>query len=144
MSCFMVHPAVRGRILSWLQRSGNGWILRPLCLNIDVDMQRVDWLEELDRRLWEMNAAAYSERYGVPEDGLEYDGLARVHHAGEMQTYKDLRCYLYQCAEGDVDQWALYRDLQIGADALAYEIISALPEYQNLAWDWDGKISGGG
>jgi len=91
----------------------------------------------LYRALELMNAEALRQRYGDElKDNISgslpafpwYKNLHRV------EVYKAIRCYLYQCAEGDVHKSPLYKAVAEIAEALADAIISDMPEYEAANW----------
>lgn len=52
----------------------------------------------------------------------------------KIQTYKSIRCFLYQCSEGDVPGQSLYQEMEELARDLAEEIVSDLPQYDAAKW----------
>ena len=56
-------------------------------------------------------------------------------HGTEIQVLKSLRCWLYQCTEGQVVKEPLYRFFNdVVEQYLMSTIICALPEYEQAAW----------
>lgn len=92
-----------------------------------------DW-RGIYRVLEDMNARALHEKYGDNPDDLKRDAPDRCPSASTMQIYKWFQCYLYQCAEGDVDKSRLYTIVKKVSDGLANGIVSGLPAYQEAAW----------
>lgn len=105
----------------------------------------------LGRELLAMNSAALAARYGEPlqtaADFADFRFWPRAY--SPIQQYKALRCLRYQCAEGNVPEWPLFKRLETIAAALALaivgrplltdeqraEIIGRLPEYDKAQWD---------
>lgn len=89
--------------------------------------------QRLAADMYAMNVRAVNGRYGddTPEGPYAFGG---GNLRGRIATYKALRCYLYQCSEGDVPEEPLYKALDTWAQRLADEIISALPEYEAAPW----------
>ncbi|MDE2104646.1 MAG: hypothetical protein KGL39_45845 [Patescibacteria group bacterium] len=82
--------------------------------------------------LYDMNRAAYASRYGnviadkdVPRRTFTRRGWDCK---TDVQTYRALDDYLYQCGEPPVDGCALYKGLSDLQDSLARRIISTLPD----------------
>ena len=87
---------------------------------------------KLGQKLWAMNVRAVDQRYSEKNPIEIYCFELRV--ARLIQTYKTLRCYLYQCSEGNVPQFPLYQDLEKLSYSIANKIISELPEYEETKW----------
>lgn len=89
-------------------------------------------LNKLGQNLWAMNVQAVDQRYGEnnPVSLYRYEYCP----ADNIQVFKSLRGYLYQCTEGDVPESALYKDLDRLADTLAREIVINLPAYEQAEW----------
>lgn len=98
--------------------------------------------ERLADTMLAMNLDAFRQRYRigiVVADAIDQIDLDRRHwHPGEpfseVQFFKSLQCFLYQCAEGDVDERPLYRTLTAIAELLAPFINQKSPEYEAAAW----------
>jgi hypothetical protein len=93
-----------------------------------------------DKRL-AMNLDAFRQRYGITiflEDqaDIELDRRKWKTDAlfSDAQFFKTLQCFLYQCAEGDVDEKPLYKTLEAVKDLLAPFIQQESPEYEAAAW----------
>jgi hypothetical protein len=86
----------------------------------------------------QLNIAAVDARYGKGEAAkfrkldYRYQVTAPV---PLVQVVNSLRCWLYQCCEGDVPETALYRlfDDYIRL-YLLNKIVTALPEYEDADW----------
>ena len=105
------------------------------------DGKVVEWQtytpENLYRVLEAMNAESLKQRYG---DGLENniaeaDPVIPLYGAfNKFEILKAIRCFLYQCAEGDVPETELYKAVEALSNDLAYDIINEMPEYENAVW----------
>lgn len=88
-------------------------------------------------RLRAMNIEAVNARYGetagelLPDDPQMFKSIAP---ASAIQTLKSLRCFLYQCCEGTVDESALFGQLDRYSYQLAYHIVESLPEWDAADW----------
>ena len=51
-----------------------------------------------------------------------------------IEAYKAAQCLRYQCSEGDVPEWTLYKGLNNIIECFANEIISNMPEYEAANW----------
>ena len=84
-----------------------------------------------------MNVGAVRGRYeDADERGMvgTAQAIALGHSTRPVVAYKALRCWLYQCTEGDVPNSPLYKAVEEIAAALAQEIVQALPEYDETPW----------
>lgn len=76
----------------------------------------------LGMMLLEMNRRALVARYGdnsvAAVEPFRYSALPHHPHL-LVQVYKSLRCYLYQCSEGDVPDQPLYQQLVGVRDSMA-------------------------
>ena len=82
-----------------------------------------------------MNALALNARYNdeISECLSPYPANANK-PANMAALYKSLKCYLYQCTEGDVPESDLYKAIENISTTIAEYIISDLPEYELAAW----------
>ena len=87
---------------------------------------------KLGQALWSMNVKAVDQRYEEknPVNLYRY----QVVPAHRMQVYKSLQGYLYQCAEGNVPESPLYKDVERMLHHIASDIISNLPAYEKADW----------
>jgi hypothetical protein len=82
----------------------------------------------------ELNCNATGQRYGTEETAEPFRVSCR--RTSLIQSYKSLRCWLYQCSEGDVPESSgLYKLMESISGDRAEEIVSSLPEYDKAAWD---------
>lgn len=81
-----------------------------------------------------MNVNAVAARYGVKNNVPFNHNVTCTHVMPDVFLYKLLRCFLYQCSEGTIDQLQLYQELERFGQFIADDIVSALPEYGNSPW----------
>lgn len=108
--------------------------------------------EKIFNELVKLNIASLSQRYSDYHDMLgeikylpNYDFWKRpvmdVEYGVNMisqwhyQFLKSLRCYLYQCCEGDCYDTKLYKALDQLSLELAYFIATNQPEYEIAEWE---------
>ena len=92
----------------------------------------------LGQACWDLNAAALMARYDDNWQDLAGDQPYqwREPPAGTaVMAYRALRCWLYQCSEGDIVEGPLYQAMERYRDWLAHEIVQALPQYEAAPWD---------
>lgn len=150
MSAYVVEPKTINRILTSLSyglkanQSVANEAKRRLN-KIEWDIDSTEHLRDLGQAMYNLNVNAVSQRY--PEDteatlpgthNTKTQELTRFkfkeEHCSTLQTYQSLRCWLYQCAEGNVTETALYKTFEKIKDGLARHIIEELPEYDQTEW----------
>jgi hypothetical protein len=66
----------------------------------------------------------------VAPDDLQYMYVSRI------EFYRALRCWLYQCSEGDIPEGPVYQMMQGICNRLAHFIIERIPEYRDYpGWE---------
>jgi hypothetical protein len=86
----------------------------------------------LGQRLWKLNVDAVNCRYEENNPVELYQWSPE--HCGLIQTLKSLQCLIYQCAEGNIPDTNLYKDLERLEKSIMSKIIDALPEYNAAQW----------
>ena len=142
MSAFIVSRETMHRCVAAIEQSSERPLSGPLGHLPDAKA-----MSALGRRLFEMNAAAFAARYR--ESPIEHVGPAptdycwRRRPVSPLAGFYALDCLLYQCAEGEVPQTALYQAVERVRDALARLIAHNLASKEKLPWDYP-EIGGGG
>jgi hypothetical protein len=82
-----------------------------------------------------MNVDAVCQRYeNERADRYNFTYSRQVGWPTHIQALKSLRCFLYQCSEGDVPERPLFKVLDRIAQVIASGIIHTLPEYEAAEW----------
>jgi hypothetical protein len=88
-----------------------------------------------------MNIDAFRQRYSIKifmEDLDHIDLDTRNWHPleafSEVQFFKSLQCFLYQCCEGNVYERPLYKTLDAIRELLAPSINEDSAEYEAAEW----------
>ena len=116
MSAFVVEDQVINRVLAFLSQH-NGRIPNLLMQELGVNIHLAEETAKLGQSMIELNYSLRREPTNI------------------IQAYKSLRCWLYQCAEGDVPETSLlYATMSRISDMLAHEIVQNLPQYDRAAW----------
>lgn len=97
----------------------------------------LDDITAVGQSLWTMNALALEERYESEYandylaviNGYEFSHMIGVSFAALL---KATDCLLYQCAEGNVPEMALYKKLKAMADRYGHTKLSA--QYEAAPW----------
>jgi hypothetical protein len=139
MSAFMVEDRTINYVVNWLRRNVEQFSFIPHRLKeLGFDTSVPGWAEKLGQAMFQLNVEAVEARYGTGEAAkfrkLDYR-FEHTEAVSLLQVLKSLRCWLYQCTEGDVPETALYGlfDTEIRL-YLMDKIITALPEYQEAEW----------
>ena len=90
---------------------------------------------KLGRAMLEMNVDAVNQRYGDNTNPLVLPYRYYPQPVSRIQGLKSLKCWLYQCTEGNVPQQKLFQVMEKFGHFLADEIIYSLPAYNNAEWD---------
>ena len=88
-----------------------------------------------------MNIDAFRQRYGIEKfmenlDCIDLDtrNWHPLEAMSQVQFFKSLQCFLYQCCEGDVDEKPLYKTLDAIKGLLAPSINQDSAEYDAAEW----------
>jgi hypothetical protein len=136
VSSYVVGAETLGRVVAHIEHA-NTFASRHLCDELTRLLGLPSgerWHIELGRALHDMNVSAVCQRYTDDSPGDYPYEHPRGHAPSLLHAYKALRCYLYQCSEGDVPLWTMYQMLVDYADHLANAIVQAMPEYDALPW----------
>ena len=97
--------------------------------------------ERLTDAMLALNLDAFRQRYSIRTFMNDLDCIdldSRNWHPlepfSEVQFFKSLQCFLYQCAEGDVDEKPLYKTLAAIRGLLAPFINEDSVEYDAAVW----------
>lgn len=138
MSAYMVDNDTIGKIVGFLYSktykndSRYTWLLDDIGVKLTSRNKR----KQFAKRLIAMNSRALYARYGDNGNyNIHTDFIPLMYPAvSSVQVYKTIRCYLYQCSEGNVPDEPLYKLMGEISDRLAHEIINSLPEYDKAKW----------
>lgn len=130
MSAYIVGKQTIDRII-------NGILARRKELNFVKGIPRIPFddsteLSAFGQKLWDMNKAAVDYRYSKNNERQTYtfSGMPVTH----VQALKSLRCFLYQCSEGDIIKSPLYKELYQLSLELAYAIATDSTAYDKAEW----------
>lgn len=135
MSSYMVDDITINKIVAFL--SQDGIVTGQFCPLWKIDLYNKDDCRALAKRMFAMNAMAVNQRYGPGEAKEMHPEPFRyraVMPPGRVEAYKALRCFQYQCCEGDVPETELYKALEWLSREWEYEIVTSLPEYEAAPW----------
>lgn len=122
MSAWVVEDDTVNLIVAWMRANDSCWVRE---LGYDVK----DNPGELAKDMFTMNVDAVKDRY--PDDRYTYTFKYRdVPLLSDVAVYKAIRCYLYQCNEGNISSRNLYLAIERCASSLAHRIVASLPEFR--------------
>lgn len=97
--------------------------------------------DELGKKMIRMNIEATNQRYPEHPYLTEKQDKERINNykfiyqeVTDLQALKSLRCYLYQCGEGNIDKRKLYKELKKTSLEWSYLIVNELKEYDEAEW----------
>ena len=142
MSAFIVDPETINWIVNWLENEINvkkyASIIGKHLKEIGYDPEATDFSEKLATDMYFLNVEAVSQRYDdktADDMKPEYSKFRPYEYRSAIQTFKSLKCWLYQCGEGNINETPLYKIFSTEIKLyLAEQIISKLPEYDKAIW----------
>lgn len=92
--------------------------------------------QDLGEEMYKLNLAAVEDRYGEYSAGqmCSLDYKYRRVTASKIQVLKNLRCWIYQCSEGEVPNTTLYKFMDEYSGELALDIVRTMPEWEIANW----------
>lgn len=142
MSCFIVSNNIINSIVCYMGRVSSIYDRRYLgnLLNKNDEETSIyivnhnNYISEFGRDLINLNIKAFNYRY--PNDKMEE--LKNYIHVpyvvSQIQLIKNIKCYLYQCDEGNFHEDLLYKFMDSLCYSLCYDFVSDSPNYDKLTW----------
>jgi hypothetical protein len=87
----------------------------------------------IGQQLYRLNTDAVNQRYTENDPGPRYH-FKPVGKLSDIQAYKSISCFLYQCSEGDVPERPLFKELSELHDDLAHRIVGSTAPYDRAEW----------
>ena|SRR5437763_633567 len=139
MSAFLVEDETINRVVEWLswEVTQSPRLKISLEHTLGINTRSATWEKELGHAMFQLNVDAVTDRYGQGEATrfCNHTYAYKPAHGSEIQVLKSLRCWLYQCTEGQVVKEPLYRFCNdVVEQYLMSKIICALPEYEQAHW----------
>jgi hypothetical protein len=136
MSAFLVGKQTIDRILSFVSSEcrKSECFKGELARDLNVDFSDYGWGDTLGQKMWELNQLAH--RYGDEKEVLRYLFFDVSGSVSRIQMFKSLKCWLYQCAEGEIPEKSiLYKVFSHEiVRYLALRIVEETPEYDEAEW----------
>lgn len=132
MSSFLVPDKTINQIIGWLNHSDSRHDRDVILAVAGISEDDEDWTTKLGVSMSQLNCDALTARYGDREPLSVY----RFHweSVSRMQAYKSLRCWLCQCAQGDLTERLLYQVFEKLSTDMAHGLLIVTPEYKNAEW----------
>lgn len=135
MSAFLVADKTLNRILSYLDRElrRSAWLHEKFSIDLDVNFAG-DWQTALGQKMWVLNQLALGYRYGDPQQDLWYRFSSVP--CTDIQAYKSLQCWLYQCCEGEIPAGSKFYKFfdTVVVGHIANTIITNTSAYEQAEW----------
>ncbi len=94
-----------------------------------------NWNKEFSKMLYDTNCYAINQRYGDDLNNLPEFQYKEPKRVNKIQCLKSVQCWLYQCAEGDIDTTQIYKLMERIERILLNSIITELEEYKTARWE---------
>lgn len=139
MSAFIVNDETINKILAFMKADckRNPHIYRPLEV-MNLVWTGKDAGERWGAMMLDLNIDAVCARYsGEKADVLKKDrefGHNGVLPPSRIQAFKSLKCWLYQCSEGDVPETDLFKAFYEVSGNMAKHIVTRTPEFEAATW----------
>jgi hypothetical protein len=138
MSAFLVEKKTIDRILSLVASEcrRSKWFTKELTEKLNADVSEAHWRDRLGQKMWDLNQLSLGYRYGDKKEDLRYFFDDVSGYTNQFQMFKSLKCWLYQCAEGESpEKSVLYRVFSHEISLyLAMRIVQSTPEYEQAEW----------
>ncbi len=138
MSAFLVEDKTIHKIINILdfQIRKSPWLKNKFReeLGINFEDYNIDWKTNLGQKMWDLNQLSLGYRYGDEKQELIYRFSPVL--CTPIQAYKALKCWLYQCCEGEIpEESKLYKFFdEIVRRHITDSILTKTPEYDKADW----------
>jgi hypothetical protein len=139
MSAFTVEDKTINRVVTWLRTELNdsNYSREQPQERLSMNVVEDSFVQELGQAMFQLNIEGVNTRYADKPAAQfrKLDYAYQTEFVSDVQVLKSMRCWLYQCAEGEVPNDPLYRFFdEVVAPHLLYQIITKLPEYDQAEW----------
>jgi hypothetical protein len=134
MSAYVVENKTINTIVTWLaDELRRNPFLREKAHTFKVDVESVGWKEQLAKAMFALNVSAVNQRYHEQHtpNGFLYQP---VFYGSRIAAFKSLRCWKYQCTEGNIPETNLYQYFEELEKQIAINIVIELPQYEEAQW----------
>lgn len=95
-------------------------------------------LRDFAQKCFAANVRAVNQRYEehtLPAI-LQFNKPSGLPKWSDVQLFKHLECLSYQCAEGDVTDSEIYKQLEALIGSIARAVVGRGDQYDMAKWDW--------
>lgn len=138
MSAYIVSDETINKVVSYLycKKDSHFWPANEIKESYNLKT-RQDF-ERLAQDMFNLNIEAVEQRYGKGQ-AKEFRPLnfqfRLTANGTSIHVLKALRCWLYQCSEGDCPEVSfLYKMMNEFSHLLALDIVENMPAYENAPW----------
>lgn len=145
MSAYVVDDKTINRIVSWFNVVGMAggvhkyyYCVKPL-LDLGYKLDTELGCKRLAEEMFTLNCDSVEQRYGEGEAKefrpLDFQYMFTGSGVNMYQLVASLRCFLYQCCEGNIPQSnLLYNVLEKISKDICYYIVTNSDRYQKMKW----------
>ena len=134
MSAYLVGSRTINTILAGIKHAREGHYMHgPRCAPRQYPYLGLTDLPKLGFALAWMNQDAVDQRYRGEWEAKPYIFQTAI-PPHLIKLHKAIRCLLYQCTEGNVDQRELYLELEEFGHWTAHAFMTTRPEYEQARW----------
>ena len=136
MSAFVVEDKTVNSIVLFIAKErGQLGYWKAQLKDAGFDLDTYDGQVALGKAMFALNVQAVTTRYkGGAEDFRTMNYKFQASLTTQYQALKSLKCWLYQCSEGDVPETELFKIMDKISNALAYNIASRTPQFEAANW----------
>ena len=138
MSAFVVEDQTINEIVNFLEFHESSWPGRIVFKETNILLNSEEGPKQLAEEMFKLNVEAVNQRYGENEAHnfrpLDFKFGYVAAKVAPVQAFKSLKCWLYQCSEGNVPETPLYKTMDQLSGWIAETIVRELPEYEQARW----------
>jgi hypothetical protein len=140
MSAFVVTDKTINQFLFYLSNAGreSRYLISDLEKAIGMNLKNGRDFAELGQRMFALNCEAVNQRYG-PDSAKDFRTLDYAYRVEMVMTpyqaLARLKCWLYQCSEGNVPETPLYKAMEQVSYEMAMQIVTRTPQYDAAGWE---------
>ncbi len=136
MSAFIVENRTINEVVSFLYLGFKSEYYKNKLKEMGFDITTDEGREKLGQEMYFLNVMAVRYRYEERADDLIPPGYKyKLEPTNIYQALKSLRCWLYQCSEGNIPETSeLYKLMEEISCQLAFDIVYKLKPFEDAEW----------
>lgn len=136
MSAFVVEDKTINKVVTFLSMivndSWDSYIPRFLA-GQGFDLATSEGKQKLAQAMSDVNVRAVNERYNESAELPKFTFCLNI-NVNKLTALKALKCWLYQCTEGQQPESGVYRMMERVGNMLCESIVTNLKEYKMAEW----------